>query len=91
MGITLIRIKLMPSSPDANLEKIKKEAEKIITKNKGKRISFKEEPIAFGLKAIITGFEQDENDGELDPIENSLNKIKDVSSVQVVDMRRAFG
>ncbi len=91
MGIALIKIKLMPSSPDANLEKIKKEAERIITKNRGKRISFKEEPIAFGLKAIIVGFEQDENEGELDPIEESLKNIRDVSSVQVVDMRRAFG
>ena len=91
MGIALIKIKLMPSSPSVNLEEIKKKAKSIIEKNKGKRTSFSEEPIAFGLKAIIAGFEQEESEGELTPIENALNKIKNVSSVQVVDMRRAFG
>ena len=91
MGIALIKIKLMPTSPDVNLEEIKEIAKGIIENNQGKRVSFSEEPIAFGLKAIIAGFEQDEAEGELTPIENALNKIKNVSSVQVVDMRRAFG
>lgn len=91
MGTTLIKIKIMPTSPEINLEEIKSRAKQVIEKNKGKRISFAEEPIAFGLKAIIISFEQDEAEGELDPIENSLNKIKNVSSVQIIDMRRAFG
>ncbi len=91
MGIALIKIKLMPSSPDTNLEEIKEKAKKIIEKNKGRRVSFEEQEIAFGLKAIIAGFEQNETEGELDPIENALNKIKNVSSVQIIDMRRAFG
>ena len=91
MGITLIKIKLMPVSPEVNFEEIKEKAKIIIEQNKGKRINFEEQPIAFGLKAIIAGFEQDEDEGELDSIENSLNEIEDVSSVQVIDMRRAFG
>ncbi len=91
MGITLIKMKLMPSSPETNLEKIKEKAKKIIENNKGKHPMFEEQPIAFGLKALIIGFEQDENEGELEPIENSLKEIEDVSSVEVIDMRRAFG
>jgi len=91
MGITLIKIKIMPDSPDANLHEIKERAKEIIEKNKARRIVFEEQPIAFGLKAIIAGFEQDEADGELEPIETNLKKIHRVSSVEVVDMRRAFG
>ena len=91
MGITLIKIKIMPNSPDVNLNEIKDEAKKVIEKNKARRIVFEEQPIAFGLKAIIASFEQDESDGELEPIENSLRNLRDVSSVEVVDMRRAFG
>ena len=91
MGITLIKIKIMPESPDSDLNEIKEKAKKIIEKNKGERVSFYEEPIAFGLKAVIAGFEQDENKGELEPIENGLEKIKNVSSVSVIDMRRALG
>jgi len=81
----------MPASPEVNLEETKESAEKIIGKNKGRRISFEEQPIAFGLKALIAGFEQDENEGELEPIEEELRKLDSVSSVEVIDMRRAFG
>ena len=91
MGVALIRIKLMPSSPDVNLEEIKEKAKKIVENNKGARVSFEEQPIAFGLKAVIVGFEQNEDNGELEPMENALREIEDVNSVEVVDMRRAFG
>jgi len=91
MGITLIKIKMMPAAPDTDLEKIKQDAKKVIEENKGSRVEFEEEPIAFGLKAVIAGFEQNEDDGELDPIEESLRKIENVNSAEVVDMRRAFG
>ena len=90
MGTALIKIKIMPSSVETNLEEIKKNAKSVIEANKGKYPLFEEEPIAFGLKAVIAGFEIDESD-ELDPIEVALRKIKNVNSAEVVDMRRAFG
>ena len=91
MGITLIKIKMMPSSPEVNFEEVKVKAKEIVEANKGTRVEFEEQPIAFGLNALIVGFEQNEDDGELDPIEEGLRKIENVSSVQVIDMRRAFG
>lgn len=81
----------MPSSPEINLKKIEEKAKIIIEKNKGTRIHFVKEPIAFGLKAIIANFEQDESNGELEPIEKELKKIKEINSVEVIDIRRAFG
>jgi len=42
------------------------------------------------LKAVMVFFEIDE-ETELEPIEEGLRKIQNVNSVQVVDMRRAFG
>jgi len=90
MGIALITLKLMPESPDSNLEEIKANSKKIIAKGKGKLENIKEEPIAFGLKAIIISFALDES-LELESIEEALKKVQNVSSVQVIDMRRAFG
>lgn len=90
MGIVAIKIKIMPNSLDVNLEEIKSKARKIIEKGGGKNVSFTEEPIAFGLKAIITFFGIDESK-ELEPTENNLRKIKNVSSAEVIDMRREFG
>lgn len=90
MGTALIKIKIMPSSPDVDLEAIKEKAKEVIESNQGKPTSFEEEPVAFGLKAVIVGFSLDESI-ELEVIEEKLKKIEDVSSVLVIDMRRAFG
>ncbi len=90
MGIAAIKIKIMPSSPNIDLEKIKTKAKEVVEKGEGKNCSFEEEPIAFGLKAIIVFFALDESK-PLEPIEEELKKIENVNSVQVIDMRRAFG
>ena len=90
MGIALVKIKIMPASPEVDLEEIRRLAKEIIEGNKGKNTSFEEQPIAFGLKAVIAGFSIDEND-ELEPIENALRDLENVSSAEVSDMRRAFG
>ena len=90
MGIAAVKIKIMPSSPDVNLEEIKEKAKSIIEGKSGKNCKFEEEPIAFGLNAIIVLFAWPEEQ-ELEELEKELNKIENVNSVQVVDMRRAFG
>ncbi|MBU3906905.1 MAG: elongation factor 1-beta [Nanoarchaeota archaeon] len=90
MGIAAVKIKLMPTSPSVNLEKIKEQAKEIIEINKGKNPSFSEELIAFGLKAIIIFFAWPE-EKELELLEKELGDIENVQSVQVVDMRRAIG
>ena len=81
----------MPESLEVDLDSIKEKAKEIIESNKGEKVSFEEEPIAFGLKAVIAGFAQDEADGELEPIENALKEVNGISSVEMMDMRRAFG
>ena len=90
MGTALIKIKIMPVSPETDLSKIQEKAKEIIEKNKGQRVSFETQPIAFGLKALIVGFDLDES-LELEPIEKGLREIENVNSTEVIDMRRAFG
>jgi len=90
MGTALIRIKIMPSSTEEDLKLIGKQAEKAVLHGKGTHYSSEEQNIAFGLKAIIISFALDES-LELETIERALEKIEGVSSVQVIDMRRAFG
>ena len=90
MGIAAVRIKIMPISQKTDLEKIKSEAKTIVEQSGGKNCKFEEELIAFGLKAIIIFFAWPE-EKELEGLEKALEKIEDVNSVQVIDMRRAFG
>ncbi len=90
MGTTLLKIKLMPTSPEVDFEGVKEKAKTIVEKGKGKNCTFEEEPIAFGLKALIISFDIDEEQ-ELEPIEEGLRNMENINSAQVIDMRRAFG
>ena len=90
MGTALVKIKIMPTSPEVNREEIKKHAEEIIKKHQGNIGRTEEEPIAFGLVAVLITFSIPESQ-ELEPIEEQLQKIHNVSSTQIIDMRRAFG
>ncbi len=89
-GIVAVIIKILPDSPKANLKEIKENAKKALGEKGAKNISFEEEEIAFGLKAIKLKFAWPE-ESSTDIIENSLSKLKHVSSVKIEDYRRAFG
>ena len=87
VGINGAKYKLMPTSPEVDLEVIKNTAKKIIEDFGGTNKEYVEEPIAFGLKAIIIFFfySDDKNPEE---IESKLAKIKNVNSVELIDMRK---
>lgn len=87
MGTAGIKIKIMPLSPDVNLEEIKNNAKALIEEKGGKNCRFEEEPIAFGLKAIMVYFDWPE-EKELEELENKLREIKDINSAEIIDMRR---
>jgi elongation factor 1-beta len=90
MGFTAVQMKLMPTSPEANLQAIEKKAEEVINSMHKTAVKVEEEPIAFGLKAIILSFAwNDEIDTE--KLEAELAKIENVSSVETLDIRKAFG
>jgi elongation factor 1-beta len=90
MSTAAIITKIMPDSPEANLDEIQEKAKSILEKQGAKNISFTTEPIAFGLKAIMAKFAwPEEQDTSI--IENSLSEIPSVSSAQITDYRRAFG
>ncbi len=87
MGTAGIKIKLMPESPDTNLNAIKEKAKAIVKEKGGKNREYEEEPIAFGLKAVIAFFELSE-DIEPEEIEKPFKTIEGVNSTQVIDVRR---
>ena len=90
MALVAITLKIMPVSPSVDMAKLKSDAEKIIKKLDAYVHSVKEEPIAFGLNALIciVGWKEG---NDPDTLEQELGKIKDVQSVEVTDVRRAIG
>jgi elongation factor 1-beta len=90
MGTALVTIKIMPESPNVNLEAIQEKAKQITQEKGGETPSTKTEPVAFGLNAIILNFALDESKS-IDDIQDKLKEIPELSSAEVIDFRRAFG
>ncbi len=80
----------MPTSPSVDIAKIKKNAEKVLGSYKQKILNEEIQPIAFGLNALMLTVSWPD-DKSADELEGRLSKIKDINSVQIVDVRRAIG
>jgi elongation factor 1-beta len=81
----------MPESPDIDLSKIEKKAVKRIKEFGGDVGKVEMEPIAFGLKALILMFVMEESIGSTEALEEDIQKIAGIQSVEVTDVRRAIG
>ena len=56
MGDALVKIKVLPTSPEVDFEELRGKIKTILEAKGGKNCGFEEEPIAFGLKALIVSF-----------------------------------
>lgn len=90
MATVVIIVKLLPESPDVDLNKMKTDVKKSLEPHGAKNITFEERPIAFGLKALMVKTDMPEEKGT-DLVEDLLSKVEKVSSVTIEDYRRAFG
>ncbi len=83
----IAKIKMMPSSPDTDLEKLKENI-KAAMPGSAKLGEMKEEPIAFGLKAIMAAVTVEDVEGGTEKVEEALAKVDGVESVQVISLDR---
>lgn len=90
MGSAVVKFKIMPTSAEANLEEMRSEFKGLLEKEEVKGINFEEEPVAFGLMSLIITFNWPE-EKPLESLQESFEKIEDVNSVQLLDIRRAIG
>ena len=90
MVLKAVTLRVMPESPEQDLQAIQKNVEEFVNKEEGKVSKVEEEPVAFGLKALIIflGWPEEK---DTEPLEEEVQKIQGVSSAQVTDIRRAFG
>jgi elongation factor 1-beta len=90
MATAAIKLRIMPEGRDVKLDTIKKEATKKVVAEGGVLSSYEEEPVAFGLKALIATMAWPE-EKSTDLAEKIFSDIKGVSSVTIIDYRRALG
>ncbi|MBU0615684.1 MAG: elongation factor 1-beta [Nanoarchaeota archaeon] len=92
MGTAIVTVKIMPESPEIDLDKIEKTAKEEIKAFAGEGDTKTEiEPIAFGLKAVKIIFIMDENKGSPDIVAEKIQEIEGVQSAEISDVRRAIG
>ena len=92
MAKIVATIKIMPTSPEIDLDKLENEAKTKITDfSQNQEIKSEQEPVAFGLKALKIMFVMEESKGSIDPLEEDIKTISGVNSVEVIDVRRAIG
>ncbi|MCG2827640.1 elongation factor 1-beta [Methanothermobacter sp. K4] len=87
MGDVVATIKVMPESPDVDLEALKKEIESRIPEGTELH-KIDEEPIAFGLVALNVMVVVGDAEGGTEAAEESLAGIDGVSNIEVTDVRR---
>ncbi|MBI4151465.1 elongation factor 1-beta [Candidatus Woesearchaeota archaeon] len=92
MAKAIITFKLMPESVDVDLEKIKEKA-LAIAKDAGAigQMQSKEEPIAFGLVAVLILAMYEVGNADFDGIAAKMAEIEDVQNAEVAKMDLALG
>ena len=82
MGTVAVIVRVMPESPEVDLEKLK-----IALKQKLPGIQdIQEEPIGFGLKALKLAAVVNDAGGETDAIEGKLSTIPGVERAEIVEV-----
>jgi len=91
MAKVVVKMKIMPTSPDVDLSTVENKIKKIIEDDGSQFHSVIKVPIAFGLIALEIIFLREESKGNIDDIEAEIGKLDDVESVDTLDVRREFG
>ena len=87
MGEVLTTMKIMPDSPDVDLEAIKATIKDSMPE--GAEIhDIAEEPIAFGLVAIILNFITEDGEGGSEAVEEMVQAIDGVASFEITGVGR---
>jgi len=88
MAKVLVSLKIFPSDIEADLEALKKKIENSLPEF-ASIYKFEEEPIAFGLVAIIAHILVPEDKaGGIDEVEEAIKRIDKISNLQALTIQR---
>ncbi len=89
MGSVIVTYKVFPEDIVPDFNPLKEEIKKIIPSS-AEIMGYGEEPVAFGLVALLVQlkFPEDQT-GIVDEVETALSQIKGVSQVQTLQVRRS--
>jgi elongation factor 1-beta len=82
MGNVVLIIRVMPESPEVDLERLKSQMKSAI---RGLQ-DIREEPIGFGLKALKIAVVVSDAAGESDSVEADINALEGVERAEIVEL-----
>jgi elongation factor 1-beta len=83
LGEVAIIYKVMPESPEIDLEELRTKITNAVPE-KARLNKIEEKPIAFGLKALEVQIIVNDREGGAEEIEAALGKIENVQSVETI-------
>jgi elongation factor 1-beta len=87
MGEVAAKIRIMPTGMDVDLKKLMEELTKVIPAGAHLH-GFSEEPVAFGLKALMVVVKVGDLEGGTEKVEEAFGKVKGVENVSVEELGR---
>ena len=81
-------IKVMPADADTDLNMLKDKIRAAVPKGGQINGEIVEQPIAFGLKALIVTIIVEDDEGGIEPVEDAFNAIPEAESVSVTNLDR---
>ena len=88
MAKVLVSMKIYPSDIDLDLESLKEDVRRVLP-SYASVYRFEEEPIAFGLKALIAHILLPEDkSGGIEDVESSLQGLEGISQLETLMVRR---
>ena len=90
MGNVVVTMKVMPESPEVNLDDLEKKVEEAIVAKKGKPYKKNREPIGFGITALKFSFilDEDEAEGGTEPIESAIKEVEGVGEAETTEVTK---
>ena len=90
MATILITLKVM-AELNIDMIELEKKIKKEIESFGGNVAKVEKIPIGFGIESLNFTFSFNESKGSTEFLEEKISKINEVSSVEVIDIRRAIG
>jgi elongation factor 1-beta len=87
MSRLVVRVKILPSDAETNLDEVSKSLSDTIPSGMELN-SVTKEPVAFGLFSLLIDFIMDDSEGQLDKLEHFLESTHGVGQFEVVTMSR---
>lgn len=88
MAKVVAEIKIFPTETTVDLGELRKNVEKALPPETSVA-RFDEEPIAFGLVALVARVVMPEEEGRMEKVEEALKSVQNVGEIQVVSVWRS--